>query len=83
MAGQLIARGKNVWLVRIFPGRDENGKQKFLHKTIHGAKRDAETWAAEQLRDRDLGASLQSKTTVDGLLEALKLDYKINGKDYA
>ena len=42
MAGQIIKRGERTWLVRIFMGRDDKGKQKFHHKTIHGTKRDAE-----------------------------------------
>ena len=35
--GQIIARGQNTWLVRIYQGRDpETGTRKYLNQTIHG-----------------------------------------------
>lgn len=55
MAGQIIKRGDNTWLVRIYLGRDANGKREYLNKTVHGTKKDAERWRTEQLRNRDLG----------------------------
>ena len=42
MAGQIIKRGDKIWLVRIFLGRDENGKRRYTNKTIHGTKKNAE-----------------------------------------
>jgi hypothetical protein len=36
MTGQIIKRGENTWYVRIFLGRDANGKRKCFNKTIHG-----------------------------------------------
>lgn len=39
MSGQIIPRGKDTWLVRVFIGRDENGKRKYHNKTIHGGKK--------------------------------------------
>ena len=44
MAGQIIKRGDKTWAVRIFLGRDAKGKQLFHRKTIHGTKKDAETY---------------------------------------
>jgi integrase len=44
MAGQIIKRGDKIWLVRIFMGRDLNGKRRYLNKTIKGTKKDAETY---------------------------------------
>ena len=44
MAGQIIKRGEKTWLVRIFTGRDEQGKRHYLNKTIKGNKRDAEKY---------------------------------------
>src|SRR5947209_8353456 len=55
MAGQIINRGQNTWLVRISLGRDASGKRQYLNKTIHGTKKDAERFRTEQLRNRDLG----------------------------
>jgi integrase len=44
MAGQIIKRGEKTWLVRIFTGRDEQGKRHYLNKTIKGNKKDAEKY---------------------------------------
>lgn len=80
---EFISRGRNVWLVRVFMGRDpDTGKTRYENKTIHGAKKDAEQWAAQRERDRDLGVTVHSKATVDVLLDSLLLDYKVNGKDH-
>ncbi len=38
----IVKRGKDTWLVRIFLGRDENGKTKFFNETVKGKKNDAE-----------------------------------------
>lgn len=59
MAGQLIKRGDRTWLIRIFLGRDANGKQKFHHKTIHGIKRDAERYLVAVRREMDLGVFVE------------------------
>lgn len=81
MAGQIIARGRRVFLVRVFLGRDPStGKRLYHNKTIHGGKKDAEAYLAEMLRERDLGAVLPRKSAVDTLLDALLADYRINGK---
>jgi len=54
MAGQIIKRGES-WLVRVFLGRDTNGKRKFHNKTIKGTKKDAQKALNSMLRDADLG----------------------------
>jgi integrase len=59
MAGQIIKRGDRTWLVRIFLGRDANGKQKFHHKTIHGTKRDADRYLTAARREMDLGVFIE------------------------
>src|SRR3989441_6626419 len=59
MAGQLYKRGERRWLVRIFMGRDLNGKQKFHHKMIHGNKRDAQRYLTAARREMDLGAFVE------------------------
>ncbi|MGO9259845.1 MAG: tyrosine-type recombinase/integrase [Bryobacteraceae bacterium] len=83
-AGQLISKGERVWLVRIYVGRDpRTGKRKYEAHTIHGAKKDAQTYLNGKLRERDLGvyASVQ-RTTMGALFDDLLSDYKINGKSY-
>ncbi|MDX6269901.1 MAG: integrase [Acidobacteriota bacterium] len=47
MAGQIIKRGDKVWMVRIFMGRDANGKRHYLNKTIRGSKRDADAYLSK------------------------------------
>lgn len=59
MAGQIIKRGDRAWLVRIFLGRDAKGKQLFHRKTIHGTKKDAETYRNKVVRDRDMGTFIE------------------------
>jgi integrase len=49
MAGQIINRGDDTWLVRIFRGRDSQGRRTYLNKTIKGKKKDAETFLSQTL----------------------------------
>jgi integrase len=61
--------------VRIFLGRDAKGKQLFHRKTIHGTKKDAETYRNKVARDRDMGtfiepAALAVKDYLDKWLKA-------------
>ena len=44
MAGQIIKRGEKTWLVRIFMGRNGNGKRRYLNKTIRGTKKKADAY---------------------------------------
>ena len=53
--GQLIERGRGIWLVRIFLGRDTTGKKQFHNKTIHGTKKEAQQYATKKLRELDTG----------------------------
>lgn len=70
MAGQIIKRGDRTWLVRIFMGRDAEGKQIFHHKTIHGTKKDAEQYRNKAIREKDLGTFIEpSPTTVDDYMK--------------
>lgn len=48
-AGQIIPRGEDTWLVRIYTGRDGNGKRRYLNKTIRGKKRDAQDYLNKTL----------------------------------
>ena len=59
MAGQIISRGKNVWLVRIYLGRDETGKRIYLNKTIHGPRKAAQAWLNQRLTERDAGIAVK------------------------
>jgi integrase len=81
---QIKRQARDKWLVRVFLGRDGNGKRQFRNRVITGNKDDAKRWAAEVERDRDLGSAGANFLTlsVDALLEDLLQDYLINGKDY-
>jgi integrase len=81
---QITQRGRNKWLVRVFLSRDGQGRRQFKTRTITGGRKDAERWAVEAERDRDLagtGAAILS-VTVGELLDDLLTDYRMNGKDH-
>jgi integrase len=59
MAGQIIKKKDKTWLVRIFLGRDTNGKRKYYGKIIHGTKKNAETYLNAKLREKDLGVFVE------------------------
>lgn len=50
---QIIARGPNKYLVRIFLRRNSKGKRLYLSRTITGTKKDAQRWARENECKRD------------------------------
>lgn len=69
MAGQIISRGENTWLVRVYMGQDDGGKRKYHNKTIHGNKKDAQQYLNGVLREKDLGTFTQpSKETLNKYL---------------
>ena len=74
MQGQLIKRGKS-WTVRVFLGLDpETGKRRYMNRTVHGTKREAEHVRVALLRQRDMGELLMTPTrlTVREYLEEWK-----------
>jgi integrase len=59
MRGHLEARGSGTWRAKVFLGQDVNGRQRYLTRTVHGTKREAET----QLRQLILEAGLAHETS--------------------
>jgi len=59
MAGQIIKRSEDTWTVRIFLGRDTDGKRRYFNQTIRGKKKDARTWLTAKLREKDLGQFIE------------------------
>ena len=59
MAGQIIKRSENTWVIRIYLGRDERGKRKYRNKTFHGTKKDAQKYLTAKLREKDLGILIE------------------------
>lgn len=54
--GQVIRRGDNRWMVRVYLGRDPiTGKRSYHNKTIHGTKKDADKYLNKSLREIDTG----------------------------
>ncbi|MHB1418187.1 MAG: tyrosine-type recombinase/integrase [Bacillota bacterium] len=69
MAGQIISRGKDKWLVRVFVARDEDGHRKYHNKTITGNKKAAQAYLNSVLRDKDMGTFREpSKETLNKYL---------------
>ena len=69
MAGQIEKRGEGVYRVRVFLGRDARGKRRYLSRTVHGRKKDAERLLARLLRQRDTGELVDpAAVTVDDFL---------------
>src|SRR5260370_35312790 len=73
---QIISRGQNKHLVRIFLQRDSRGKRRYINRTITGTKKDTEGWASENEFKRDLKRDENPETwltaltlTVDALLD--------------
>lgn len=70
MAGQVIKRGDRTWTVRVFQGRDANGKRRYMNKTIKGTKKDAESYRNSTLTQISTGNFVEPvKLTVDEYLE--------------
>src|SRR5437588_5996175 len=70
MPGQIIKRGENTWLVRIFDGRDVDGRRRYINKTIKGTKRKAEKYVRDSMHDMDRGLFVEpSSLTLDDYLD--------------
>ena len=84
MAGQIIPRGERTWLVRVFLGKDpQTGKRLYKNKTVHGTKKEAQTWLNSALTERDCGTLTSvDKIPVGALLDGLLLDYRANEQSH-
>jgi integrase len=60
MEGQLIQRGPNTWLIRIYTGRDDTGKRLFHNETFHGSRREAQRQRVKLVRARDIRELVRS-----------------------
>jgi integrase len=70
MAGQIIKRGDKTWVIRVFGGRDGNGKRRYLNKTIKGNKKDAEAYLNSLLTSISAGTFVEPvKLTVDEYID--------------
>jgi integrase len=55
MKGQVIKKGDRKWLVKVFLGRDPQGKKKYFSKQINGIKRDADNYLNRTLTELSQG----------------------------
>jgi integrase len=63
-------RSEDTWLVRIFLGRDENGKTRHFNATVKGKRKDAEIFETKKKRELDLGILIEhSKISVNEYLD--------------
>jgi integrase len=69
--GQIVGRGRNTWIVRVYNGRNpETKKRNYLNQTIHGGLRDAQAHLNRMLGERDRGRNLDSsKQTLNQYLD--------------
>lgn len=63
MAGTITKRGKDTWRIRIALGAGSDGKRRTYSKTIHGSKKDADTFLTAKLREKDLGTFIMPAAT--------------------
>jgi integrase len=69
-AGQIIPRGEDTWLVRVFMGRDREGNRRYLNKTIKGKKKDAQNYLSKTLTAISTGTFVEpSLLTVSEYLD--------------
>ena len=69
-SGQIVSRGRNVYLIRILLGTDINGKRLYLNETVHGNKRQAQKVKRERERERDSGQLIQdARISLNELLD--------------
>jgi hypothetical protein len=53
--GQIIDRGNNSWLVKIFRGRGADGKRQYANYTVKGKRTDAQKFLTAKLHGKDSG----------------------------
>jgi integrase len=68
---QIIRRAEQVYLIRVFLGRDESGKRGYHNETFHGTKSDAIKRGNKLEVQRDLGTLINSsRISVGSYLES-------------
>jgi len=66
-AATLNRRGKNTWRAKLFLGRDEHGRKKYLSRTIRRTKKDAESVLSQMLVETGLGGNVVTDATLSDL----------------
>jgi integrase len=61
--GNLQQRGPSSWRIRVFVGRDETGKKRYLERTVRGTKREAQRVMARLVTEVDDGRHVAAAST--------------------
>jgi hypothetical protein len=61
--GSLHQRGPSSWRIRVFAGRDESGKKRYLERTLRGTKREAQRVMARLVTEVDEGRHVAASST--------------------
>jgi integrase len=70
VAGQIVPRGKRTFLVRVYLGRDANGKREYHSQTVRGSKKDAQSVLNKLLHDKDMGTLIEpARMSLDEYLD--------------
>lgn len=68
--GQIIERGNGSWLVKVYRGRDGNGKRLYANYTVRGKRSDAQKYLTAKMREKDLGVFIEvNKQTLNEHLD--------------
>ncbi len=70
MAGQIIKRGERNFVVRVYLGRDADGRRDYLNQTVRGSKKDAQALLNRLLREKDMGVLIEpARMSLDEYLD--------------
>jgi integrase len=68
--GQIIQRGKDTFLVRVYIGRDAQGRRHYFSETVKGSLKDAKKRLTEKIGEKDAGKLIKaSRTTLNEYLD--------------
>lgn len=57
-AGQMQKIAEKKYLIRVYLGRDANGRRRYFNKTIHATAKQAQDFLNRKLAERDLGTAV-------------------------
>ena len=69
MRGSVEKRGEKVYRLRVFLGRDQDGKKKYHSKTFHGSKKEADLELSRMLADVGMTSGGGGTKTIDDVVE--------------
>lgn len=68
--GQVLPKGDNKWLIRIYRGKNQGGKKQFHNETVKGTKMEAEKFLRVRLAEFEAGTLIRpSKETLNDFLD--------------